>query len=209
MEAVIHSCDSDRTEGSPKPFNLIFFQGFSSLPSSLLGLTLFPTINQLPCPTTTTTTISWLDIYGFCSVRRLDWLLLIHSTALNVNSTSFQFCHLEKKKKSLITVVGEQVAFLRCTTTIGNTGWYAGWNVTSHSWSSRSPVSRFWKTHLHWPVTTIKRSAARTWHVPVHTRNSVKVAWFVCLAEKLVQKRSMKCVCLLMKGQANCMKCGQ
>lgn len=73
--------------------------------------------------------------------------------------------------------------------------------------SSRSPVSQVLKTHLHWPVTTIKRNAARTWHVLVHTHNSVtspprfKVAWFVCLAEKLMEKRSMKCVCLLIKGQ--------
>lgn len=41
-------------------------------------------------------------------------------------------------------MLGEQVAFLQCATTIRNTGWYAGWNVTGNSWSSRSPVSRFW-----------------------------------------------------------------
>lgn len=79
---------------------------------------LFPTINQSP--------------HRYKLARHLwvllsqtaDWLLLIPSPALNVNFTSFQFCHLEKK--ALITVLGEQVAFLRCATTIRNTGWYAG-----------------------------------------------------------------------------------
>lgn len=117
------------------------------------------------------------------------------------------------KKKSLITVLGEQVAFLQRATTIRNTGWYAGWNVTGNSWSSRSPVSRFWRrifTDL-WPP--LRGAAARTWRVLAQPRNSItslliraplKVAWSVCLAEKITAKRSMKCVCLLMKGQVNC-----
>jgi len=70
-----------------------------------------------------------LDVYGFCSVRRLDWLLSIDAPASNINTTSFGLSHEKKKRKikssSLITVVGEQVALLQRATTIGNSGWYA------------------------------------------------------------------------------------
>lgn len=70
-----------------------------------------------------------LDVYGFCSVRQLDWLLLIHAPDSNVNTTSFGLCHRKKKPSSLITAVGEQVALLQRATTIGNTVWYTARNV--------------------------------------------------------------------------------
>lgn len=100
----------------------------------------------------------------------------------NVNTTSFGLCHWKKKSSSLITVVGEQVAFLQCTTTIGQTSWYAA----SKCWEAiHGPVGHlsatdnsFWRrifTDLWLPL---RGNAART-HTAV--QNKQKHAQSPCI----------------------------
>lgn len=57
-------------------------------------------------------------------LRQLGRLLSIHAPDSNVNTTSLGLCH-QKNPSSLISEVGEQVAFLQRATNTGNTVWNA------------------------------------------------------------------------------------
>lgn len=114
----------------------------------------------------------------------------------------------KKKRSSLITVVGEQVALSQCATTIGNTGWYAAPNVRQ---AIHGPVGHLsaadnsWRhifTDLWPPLRGTPHEAPRA-HMRVHTHEStptyttsasVKTVFHVFSKKNSQEKEHKKCV---------------